>query len=479
MLGTVVGREHGWVLRLSMNRASVEDGAEVWEHFREFTDDAEAAGFRPLVRAALDRQAETLQIAELATRRRPAPDAFGEPDRTVVGEIFRRGDVLVIASVSSDEAGYLVENLDGTLRRRRSPEHSLQIAAVSEGPDGGCLEELSDLASKRFGVTLEPFSYTSRRFDELREEGRDRPSVPDEAEVEAATLLSEPKIRSLAIAVKASAGLLVSDVPKQLAQADRSRANELQEQLETAGLVERDVVVICRKTQAQTNRVPSVEVLQDLASKGVRCACGRLLVEERHEEAIAVTDLGRSLLDGSRWFSILLVEELHALGVPPDRILVEQESGGDEMDCIADISGEIAFFELKDKEFSLGNAYSFGAKMGIVRPQHPVIVTTEHVGNDAKEHFSRARSAADEGRRYRGYGSGPGDEPRPVQYVEGISNLRSGLERIVSDIYRRDAVAIARGVVSLVVADPGAVINSVLATGGARSSADATNVAEP
>jgi hypothetical protein len=105
------------------------------------------------------------------------------------------------------------------------------------------------------------------------------------------------------------------------------------------------------------------------------------------------------------------------------------------MDCIADVSGELAFFELKDKEFNLGSAYSFGAKIGIVRPQHPVVVTTEHVGGDAKEHFERAREP-----RVRRYRSAlDQDRQREVRYIEGIENLSARLGGIVGEIYKRDA----------------------------------------
>ena len=63
------------------------------------------------------------------------------------------------------------------------------------------------------------------------------------------------------------------------------------------------------------------------------------------EKALTVTDLGRELLDGSRWFSLLLVEELTELGIPLDRILIEQQVGSDEMDCFADVLGELVLFE--------------------------------------------------------------------------------------------------------------------------------------
>jgi len=86
------------------------------------------------------------------------------------------------------------------------------------------------------------------------------------------------------------------------------------------------------------------------------------------------------LLDKSRWLSILVYNELIQSGIDPDRVLIEAALGGDEVDCVADISGEVALFELKDKEFNLREAYSFGAKVGIIKPRHAVVVTSSHIG---------------------------------------------------------------------------------------------------
>lgn len=455
-------RDHEAMLRLSMRRAELADDHSL-ASFRSLIDEAVERGFQPLIRPTLERQGEILGVAVDPERESPAPapETFGAPERVVAGEIFRRNDALLVATVTATDGGFVLENADGTLTRRHKAESILQVASLTNSVNADDLDELASVAAEIFGVDLFPFSYTSRRFDELRDEGRDTPLGSSEQDLAAARSLSDKSTRALAIAVKASGGLLMSDLPKQVPQADRDRVIEMQEVLEKAELVQRDVVVICKKTSAQINRLPTREVLDELSERGVRCACGRPIGQERHEEAIAITDLGRSLLDGSRWFSILLVDELTALGVPADRILVEQEAGGDEMDCIADVSGEVAFFELKDKEFALGNAYSFGAKMGIVRPLHPVIVTTDRVGNDAKEHFSRSRSAAGNPRRYRSYGDPTDDETRPVEYIEGIENLRSGLERIVGEIYRRDALGVVRGVLPKAMLGPQTVLSAV------------------
>ena len=103
------------------------------------------------------------------------------------------------------------------------------------------------------------------------------------------------------------------------------------------GIVESEIVVVCRKTQAQIARVPSQQDLQNLAGSVLRCSCGRPIVEEKAEEALTITPLGRELLDKSRWLTNLVLVELERVGVPLDRMLIEIQEGGDELDLIAEV----------------------------------------------------------------------------------------------------------------------------------------------
>lgn len=134
----------------------------------------------------------------------------------------------------------------------------------------------------------------------------------------------------------------------------------------------------------------------------------------------------------------MLMEEFQALGIGAESLLVEHTSGSDEMDCFADVSGELCLFELKDKEFSLGSAYSFGAKIGIHHPSQAVVVTTAHVGNDAKEHFKKAQPSEDFDR------FGRPRETSKIRYFEGIETLRGDLQGLVEGIYMSDAAVILK-----------------------------------
>ena len=338
--------------------------------------------------------------------------------------------------------------------------YSLTLYSVSPDPDHPLLVSVEPAIEKLYETEMEDYSFTSDRFDELRKEGRESPAPPTDEELRAVDVLKDKDARKLAIAIKTAGGLLVRDVPKQVAPSAKDRSRDLQALIGTAGLVRTEVVVVCKQTQAQIARLPEAGMLEELASQGVQCACGKPISEEGVEEALSISSLGQTLLDGSRWMSILAFQELRRLGVAPERILLEQEIEGDELDCLANVSGELVFVELKDKEFSLGNAYSFGSKMGIVRPEHPVIVTTEHVGGDAKQHFERAEQAR-RPRRYRSYQSAEQDQMRAIRYIEGLDAMRSGLEDICSEIYRRDAARVLGEVLPMATPDTGTILQAI------------------
>jgi hypothetical protein len=423
--------------------------------------------YRPILRPAAAMQAEILQVREEEIDpsrygKRPSEPVAARRLRVQKGELYTDGSDLFGVELRELSPGpRLVQRSDGTVvqERQADPGFSLRVYSLSNDPSSVPIAGLETVLNEAFGVELKPFYLTSNRLNELKSEGMVSPEMPSDEELAAAQLLADRAIRTLTTAVKSSAGLLVGDLPKQLPAGSRDRVEDLRATMLHSALVSAEKVVICKRTQAQVARVPSEEVLNELSGKGLKCACGRPVTDERVEEALAITDHGRSLLDKSRWFSVLLIHELLALGIPLERMLVDQQSGGDEMDCIADISGELTFFELKDKEFSLGNAYSFGAKIGIIRPDYRVIVTTEHVGNDAKDHFQRADVAG--GRRRYSVSVYDEQQSKPMRYIEGTQNLRPQLEELVTEIYSVDAIQMLSEILPFALLDPSMLIEAV------------------
>lgn len=453
------------MLILRIRRAVAPDGVLSAGFDEAFVDLPN--GYEPILAPSLAMQANLLHIAVPTAKAIDEPASPFTSSRPYVlhaAEVLTDGTTVVTVLLRSDRPRNQMRQLsDGRLVRDETPaETMLWLFCMSREVEPDSFRKLEVELASRFGVTFSAHYYAAGTFSNLKDEGRESLEEPTPAETSAAAVLVDRATRTLAISIKSSGGLLVSDLAKQLPKNEQQRVAEIRASLEAQNIVAAEVVVVCKKTHAQTARLPSRDLLPELAAKGLRCACGRSVTEESIEEALTITEFGRTLLDGSRWFSVLLLTELLRVGVPIDRILLEHTDGGDELDCIADVSGEVVFFELKDKEFSLGNAYSFGAKIGILRPRHPVIVTSEYVGNDAKEHFQRAQMAGGGGNaRRRAYPFNDPDAPEQVRYIEGIDALRPGVEELVSEIYTRDAVGILAEVLGQGFLSPAAVIGAV------------------
>lgn len=424
--------------------------------------------YRPLLGPTRTLQAEILGIQQ--PERSPEPplsSPYYEPRSAVAirQEILSDGSNLFVVRLTESRRRGVVGRTGRvtiTTSERQEPESELDVELFqfSAAPDEDSFHAFGSLLESACEVQLKSLSYSSERFGDLVKEGRRPPESPSAAELVAARLLEEKATRSVAIAIKASGGLLVSDLPKALPGNAKDQATKIREGLLRAGMVSSELVVVCSKTSVQVTRMASKSVLADLARQGVKCGCGRSLADERIEEALSITELGISLLDGSRWLLLLVLDALTRLGIRLDDVLINQQIGGDEMDCIANISGELTLFELKDKEFNLREAYSFGAKQTLIRPQHSVIVTTEVVGNDTKEHFRRAGVGRRRGRQPDFYVD-EDEELEDLTYIEGLANLHSGLADLATRIYRRDAQRVVAMVIESPPLGPSALLHAV------------------
>jgi hypothetical protein len=425
-------------------------------------------GYEPIVSRALRFQADMLSVDPDDIR--PAQDEGYGRAQTEFSEVVATRHGMIVVEVEHEERGVVF--ISPTGEPAAEGGRQIKLAGIGDVAIEDDLNSLAALIAERCGVTFEEHRYRSNQFKQLMLEGLTPPPSISADEVSGARLLADPASRRAAIGIASSGGLLVTDLPKQLPEDAREHADQISSELQSTGLVTAEMVVICRRTSAQVARVPTRDALERMAEDGLKCACGRDVLTERLESALSLTHLGRKLLDGSWWLTVLLMEEFNGLGVTGDSLLVEQTIGSDEMDCFADVSGELCLFELKDKEFSLGSAYSFGAKIGIHRPSHAVVVTTAGVGNDAKEHFKKAQPLEDIdtfGRRRRSSN---------VQYVEGLETLRADLRSLVEGIYMSDAAEILKRALPYAAMDGDSVLRALIGSPAGEKAAVASERSE-
>lgn len=415
-------------MHLKMLRGNLEDSHDI-STLETFAESVIGELYPPLLKGALKFQASSLGIGSEELQGATGQQQYGRPPR--YGEVFPTPHGVVAIEVNNPEPRYRA-GPSGTPELAPS-QSNLTVYGIGSQDIGNPVAEIGQLLAEEFDVELLDFRYTSEKFRSLKADGRISPSMPTDEEQRSAQLLSDDALRHAAIRIASSGGLLRQELPKHLGDA-ADRADEIEEMLRQSPLVDVDLVVTCKSRSTQVARAPSRKVLDEMGRQGLKCACGRSVLDERVDEALTLTEHGRQMLNGSYWMSILMVIELLDLGVLLENMLIEQVAGGDEMDFFADVSGELVLMELKDKEFNLGNAYSFGSKTGIFQPSKPIIVTSAYVGNDAKEHFKQAALAR---RSASTFGDPAGGQE--IEYVEGLSNLRSRLEQVVGEIYAQDA----------------------------------------
>ena len=88
----------------------------------------------------------------------------------------------------------------------------LFVQVLTSSADDSWVRPLLDATNSACGIELERFTPVSQRFSELRDEGRASPELPLADELTCARVLADRDARRLAIAIKASGGLLVGNL---------------------------------------------------------------------------------------------------------------------------------------------------------------------------------------------------------------------------------------------------------------------------
>lgn len=439
------------MLRLEVLRAkmSIKDSARVRAFIQELR-----SGWTGVVGTAQAAQRAALGVDETwdkwGNRLSSRAILFSEARMLVDGEYFavEHGAVAVAFEGDTRELERRFYETEGDIDQMSVATGFVEVSLLTYAEHENYKSRVLEAAKEHLNVDLEVSHVRNRQFDELRTELVAEDIPVSEAILTAARALTPRSHRDLAVAIKSARGLLVADIEKRPGLT-KAKAKEALAQLTEAGVIESEVVVVCGSTGNQVARVQNADQLATLGEQGLRCGCGKPISDETPDKLYSVTETGTTLIDKSRWMSVLVRQSLVEMGVPENDILLECLVGSDEIDCLALISGQTVIFELKDKEFSLGNAYSFGAKVSIIQPSHAVIVTTEHTPDAVREHFNRTQSLR--GVRDRG-------DRREFHYLVG-ENFLNQLAPIVAALYRLKTDQVLSTVFSLTSPQASAVLD--------------------
>ena len=167
---------------------------------------------------------------------------------------------------------------------------------------------------------------------------------------------------------------------------------ESRNELIGAGLIRKEYLLVCRQDSRTICSIPDRDEFESTIGQKLTCtSCGRLFVDELIQDIYALTPSARSLLEGSHWMTLWVTSLLVNSGVQGERIKWNAAAGDDELDIVAEIHGLKVFFELKDREFGLGDAYPFSFRIERYGGDVGVVVTTESVADEADKFFEEQK----------------------------------------------------------------------------------------
>ncbi|HEV7860070.1 MAG TPA: hypothetical protein VGO91_15740 [Pyrinomonadaceae bacterium] len=120
-----------------------------------------------------------------------------------------------------------------------------------------------------------------------------------------------------------------------------------------AGLLGREVLISCRKTEHMLFTIPSSDALATLTISEAKCSeCGVKIVDEKIEEVVAPTQLAHGLLENGAWLVNRIRIILRELGVPDSEVALEPPTGEGEARLMVNLCGEPFLLVLRDGDLT-------------------------------------------------------------------------------------------------------------------------------
>jgi hypothetical protein len=247
--------------------------------------------------------------------------------------------------------------------------------------------------------TDEPYKI-KRIFAENKEstESEIAPCQLDDSESHAVSLLTDKELRTLLIDLSQVGFAREKDIFAHRGKNQEGIRLALQK-LQEATLIDTVYLLSCKSTSRPLTKLLDRSALSSPDIGALKCpSCNSRFSDETVSEGFSLSDLGRRLIRKSHWMTIWITLLLQRLGVPSQSIFRNIVDANEEVDIIVEYMDRVWIFELKDREFSAGDAYPLNYRQMRYRADKSIIVTTDKVSRDARRVFEDVVKESD-GRR--------------------------------------------------------------------------------
>jgi len=244
--------------------------------------------------------------------------------------------------------------------------------------------------------------------------------VIDDASVKSSREIMESAVRKLLIEVSMNKKVKYEDLVKSGSEETLIKCTE-------NGMLKTEIMVQCKSNSSNLAIINSQNEF-DGVKTALRCAhCNREYKDEIISKIVSLNSDTKALITKSHWMNYVVVDELLKLGVSRDLIKVSPEGNGEELDLLVAYGDKIIFFEFKDRDFGLGDAYPFHFRLRRYSADTGVIITTSKIADDAKKYLSEISES---------------ENSMKVREIEGVENISKGVKRLILELNYKMAIGI-------------------------------------
>ncbi len=225
-------------------------------------------------------------------------------------------------------------------------------------------------------------NYINPKFAMLKENSL--PGMINQEERNIASVLSDKETRNILSEISQNGTSFVEELAN---RHENGKLFEILEKMSNNGLINKEYFVFCRKTGQQVSRLFNIDSIQEASTRGLKCPhCGKTFMEEKIDQGISLTKLGRKFTRSNSWLIVYLMSLMEKLGIEPENIAVRQESDYKNIDAFINHFGRLIYISLKDEQQQLSDTYIFEKRMKIFKPDISIYITESPL-SESLRHF--------------------------------------------------------------------------------------------
>lgn len=151
-------------------------------------------------------------------------------------------------------------------------------------------------------------------------------------------------------------------------------------EFEKAGLISRDYVVLCRRTNQQILRVSSKEAIKETSQKDFKCfICGNPISSEKIDELINLSGFGKKIMEDDFWLLVKLYKTLEKLKIQKEQISIKPSKKEAFQNIFVNLNEQLALLILTNQELTLDDAFQISTIILAYQIPYIAVISTQPI----------------------------------------------------------------------------------------------------